>query len=189
MVDIETLGTRPGAAIASIGACAFGDGLRREYRKQFRVRVELVGQDALGLHLDPETVTWWLQQSDQARAALTRDFGRVVLPTALLWLTAFIQEARVAQSRPLEVWANGANFDTVLLEAAYRACGLTAPWEFRQVRCHRTLLKLADLDGKAFATGLAHDALDDAMAQADAAEAALARLAGAASSTQTQAAP
>lgn len=180
MLDIETMGTRPGAAIVSIGACTFGDGsIWRGQRRQFQATISLDGQQERGLHLDPATVTWWLGQSDAARAALTAG-SPVHLGSALFQLNAFVGAARDVngEGAPVRIWGNGANFDPPVIEAAYHACMLAPPWRYRDVRCLRTLLDLAGLDMKAYSRGTLHDALDDAMSQADAAEAAFARLKG-----------
>jgi hypothetical protein len=174
MLDIETLGTRPGAMIASIGACTFGDG---KPRKQFRARCRIDGQEKLGLHIEPDTVLWWLEQDHEARVALTAESGKMSLEAALCELREFLQWAQ--QGLPFSrrrVWANGANFDPVMIEAAARAAQLPPLWSYRDVRCHRTLLDLAGVDGKEYRPTVAHDALADAMAQADAAEEAMRRL-------------
>jgi hypothetical protein len=177
MLDIETMGTRPGAAIVAIGACTFGDGLNWVRRRQFRATITLDGQQQRGLHLDEATVTWWLRQSDAARQALTME-GGVQLGTALFQFNDFVNAARDVngEQSPVRMWGNGANFDPPVIEAAYRACMIKPAWGFRDARCLRTLLDLAQVDMKAFRHGTAHDALDDAMSQAFAAEAAFATL-------------
>lgn len=175
MLDIETMGTRPGAMIASIGACTFahpGQG-----RRIFRHRILLEGQDRLGLHMDPATVGWWLDQSAEARAALSQRNGASLLAVALTGFSGWLAEVRdplwLGQPARLRIWGNGATFDVVLMEAAYRAADLLVPWGFRDARDLRTLLDLAGVDGKAFPAATLHDALSDALAQAAAAEAAL----------------
>jgi hypothetical protein len=177
MLDIETLGTRPGAMIASIGACTFGDGKPRDYRHTFHSAIKLAGQDRLGLRAEPATLDWWLQQSPDALAALTRDAQGI--GDAIWDFRAFVDAARAAGDK-LRIWANGANFDPVMLEAVFDRMGdgeeQLCPWSFRDVRCLRTLLDVAGVDGKQFRPTVAHDALADAMAQADAAEEAMRRL-------------
>lgn len=156
MIDIEALGTRPGAAILSIGAVMFGPGGLGE---TFYAPVLLASCGAVGLTMDPATVTWWMRQSGEASAAAFRD-DAARLPQVLLTFSDWFK-AQCA-THP---WCHGATFDVPLLDAAYRACGLTAPWEFWNVRDTRTLYDLAGVKVDR-ATGTHHNALDDAINQA-----------------------
>lgn len=166
MIDTETLGTTPGSAILSIGAVMFGPaGLGEE----FYAPISLASCTAAGLTIDPSTVAWWMKQSDAARAAAFRDDAEP-LPAVLEQFTDWFN--LVEAERP---WAQGATFDPPLLEAAYRACGMTPPWKFWNVRDTRTLYDLADVKVDR-ARGTHHNALDDARAQAEAAVVALQRL-------------
>lgn len=166
MVDTETAGTTPGSAILSIGAVMFGPaGLGEE----FYAPISLASCTAVGLTIDPSTITWWMKQSDAARAAAFRDDAEP-LPAVLEQFTVWFN--LVEAERP---WAQGANFDPPLLEAAYRACGMTPPWKYWAVRDTRTLYELADVKVDR-ARGTHHHALDDARAQAEAAVVALQRL-------------
>lgn len=166
MIDTETLGTAPGSAILSIGAVMFGPaGLGEE----FYAPISLASCTAAGLTIDPGTVAWWMKQSEAARAAAFRDDAEplaAVLEQFTCWLNL------VDAERP---WAQGANFDPPLLEAAYRACGMTPPWKYWDVRDTRTLYDLAGVRVDR-ARGTHHNALDDARAQAEAAVVALQRL-------------
>ncbi|WP_314439454.1 3'-5' exonuclease [Massilia timonae] len=163
MIDTETLGTRPGAAILSIGAVMFApDGLG----ESFYAPIDLSSCAAAGLAIDPATVLWWMQQSDEARAAAFPADAAPLQQVLLAFQAWFVaQEARYP-------WCHGATFDVPLLDAAFKACGLTAPWEFWNVRDTRTLYDVAGVkvDRK---SGTHHHALDDAINQADAAARAL----------------
>jgi len=166
MIDIETMGTTPGSAILSIGAVMFGPSGLGE---TFYAPIALASCTAAGLTIDPDTVAWWMKQSDAARAAAFRDDAQhlaVVLARFMCWLE--LMEAE-------HPWCHGANFDAPLLEAAYRACGMTPPWKFWNVRDTRTLYELAHVKVDR-ARGVHHTALDDALAQAEAAVVALQRL-------------
>jgi hypothetical protein len=166
MIDIETLGTTPGSAILSIGAVMFGPaGLGEE----FYAPILLTSCTAAGLRIEPDTVLWWMKQSDAARAAAFCDDAQhliIVLAEFGDWLMKHGAE------RP---WCHGANFDAPLLDAAYRACGMTPPWKYWNVRDTRTLYELADVKVNR-ARGNHHNALDDARAQAEAAVVALQHL-------------
>lgn len=166
MIDIETLGKKPGAAVLSIGAVMFGaTGLG----EAFYSPVLLQSCVAVGLKIDPETVAWWMKQSDEARDAAFRA-DAPALPVVLLRFTEWFvaQQARYP-------WCHGATFDVPILDAAYEACGLPAPWKFYDVRDTRTLYDLVGVKVDR-SNGTHHNALDDARAQAEAAAAAFRRL-------------
>ena len=107
MLDLETLGTRPGCKIISIGAVAFGP---KGLGKEFYCTIKREGQGAL--HEDPSTVQWWENQGEAAKKVFenpTHD-----LKEGLEAFSAYLIE--IAQSIPgktnaLRVWGNGANFD------------------------------------------------------------------------------
>lgn len=156
MIDIEALGTRPGAAILSIGAVMFD---QAGLGGTFYAPVLLESCIAVGLTIDPATVTWWMRQSDEARAAAFREEA-APLPKVLGdfadWFVA---------NRATHPWCHGATFDVPLLEAAFKACGMSAPWEFWNVRDTRTLYDLAGVKVDR-AARTHHNALDDAINQA-----------------------
>lgn len=163
MIDIETLGTTPGSAILSIGAVMFGmDGLGA----QFYSPIQLTSCTDVGLTIDPSTVEWWMRQSDEARAAA---FPADAMPLGAV--LARFREWMLEQSAK-HPWCHGATFDVPLLDAAYRACGIPAPWDFWSVRDTRTLYDLAGVKVDRHG-GTHHHALDDAINQAKAAVLAL----------------
>ena len=154
MLDIETLGIEPGAAILSIGACTFDtDGVG----ETFEVSVDIESCQERGLTIDADTLQWWLDQDEAARDVLT---GGVPLATALSELRDFLDTNDAD-----ELWANSPKFDMAHLEAAYDALDWTAPWEFYELRDVRTVQSLpgaVELEQD----GTEHDALDDAVYQA-----------------------
>ncbi|MFP4218806.1 MAG: 3'-5' exonuclease, partial [Salinarchaeum sp.] len=152
MVDIETLGIEPGAAVLSIGAVTFDtDGIGAQFHRS----IDLQSCQDAGLAIDAETLQWWLDQDGDARAVLT---GGDPLADVLAAFTEFVPE-------DAEVWANGPQFDCEHLEAAYAAVDMDAPWTFRDERDVRTVRALPvapDVEQD----GTEHDALDDAVYQA-----------------------
>lgn len=129
MVDIETAGKRPNAAIMAIGACAFdAAGLAG---LPFYARVNLETSMARGT-VDGSTIRWWMMQGDEARAEVataTMHIGDA--------LTEFAQW--VNSHNPLGIWGNGATFDNVILRSAFEAWGVVCPWQWWQDRCFRTI--------------------------------------------------
>lgn len=152
MVDIETLGLEPGAAILSIGAVRFDvDGLGDEFYRE----ISLSSCQGAGLEIDAETLDWWLSQDDAVTGILTGgDSLDDVLESFCGWFP-----------KGAEIWANSPSFDCEHLEVAFDAVGMTEPWEFRDERDVRTLRSLpcaVDVE----MLGDEHDALDDAKYQA-----------------------
>jgi hypothetical protein len=168
MIDIETMGVRHNAAVVAIGAVKFdprgepgqlGDAADPEYR-DFYANVDLQSSLDAGLRVDGGTVMWWLKQSGQARDRL-QDVSAppASLQAALSELTIWFGPER------LPTWGNGAAFDLVILRNAYLAHGANPPWRYTDERCYRTLR--AELPEVAYLPPvLAHDALEDARAQA-----------------------
>lgn len=157
MVDIETLGVRPGSVVLSIGAVQFSDaGLGAGFYRAIDVFDSLM----CGLAVDPETVEWWRKQPPEIRGAVMNEPHR--LEDALRAFAKFIDR------RPAEdmVWAKGPDFDLVLLDAAYRAVGLRLPWSYRMARDVRTMVALAP-DVEPQQNNAKHNALRDAEYQAD----------------------
>ena len=157
MVDIETLDTLPTAVVLSIGAVEFQPETG-EFGRTAYVNVSARSCQSLGLTISADTVMWWLRKSVEARAALCVD--EASLPVALLAFSDFMPADCEG------VWSYGPSFDEVVLQNAYRACGLKAPWRYRAVRCCRTIYNLAGIRLEDFQSGEAHNALDDARSQA-----------------------
>lgn len=161
MIDIETLGTTPGSLILSIGAVAF-DQRGVHHDKFAHWAIDPASCTAAGLTIDPATVAWWMRQSDAARAAAFSE-GATHLSDVLQTLASWFLSHDCEQ-----VWCHGATFDVPLLDAAYRAAALKAPWAFWNARCTRTLYELAGVSPDR-SKGTHHNALDDAINQAEAA--------------------
>lgn len=159
MIDIETMSRRPDAALVAIGAAKFRpEGF--DMVDVFYQNVDLADCQNLGLHIEAETVMWWMAQKDEARAALTKK-PPIALYGALTLLYEWLDKDVEA------VWANGADFDNVILANAYRACGLPCPWRYSASRCFRTVRAEFGLTVEAPQDeGVAHNALDDAVWQA-----------------------
>lgn len=171
MLDIETAGTRAGAAILTIGACSFG---HAGLRKQFYRTANLRSQVEAGFHIDADTMCWWMEQSTEARLAAFGVKDAAPLSAVMFHLLHFCNGARLdASDGDLRVWAYGASFDIPIVEEACRLLKADVPWRYNEHRCARTVIELAGLTMSSFHRGTAHNALDDAMGQADATEVAL----------------
>lgn len=166
MVDIETMGRRPYCPILSIGAVRFDTDPNRflvadPEADLFYQPIRLASCLDVGLKVDADTLIWWTQQDDKARSVLN-DPSAVDLPIALDAFTDWLN------SRPDRLWGNSARFDFGILEAAYVACGKEVPWQFWRERCYRTIKNEPYAEKvQLVRQGTYHNALDDAMSQAD----------------------
>ena len=161
MIDLETLGTRPGCSILSIGACEFG---AEDIGKQFYKVVNLESCSDWGLKIEPRTTLWWLEQGEDARIALLKAQGQSQpLDIALNELIAAFKW------KNKKVWCNGASFDFPILTAAFDAVGLREPWQYWDQMDYRTLKGLVPrevYEKCKVDAGVKHHALMDAIAQA-----------------------
>jgi hypothetical protein len=162
MLDIETLGLDPGAAILSIGAVEFD---RQGLGDTFEASISLTSCQAAGLSIDADTLEWWLEQDATAQDVLTggEALGQV-LGRFRIWL-----------GDRDEIWANSPKFDCAHLEHAYALFDDAAPWQYYQLRDVRTVSKLS-IAPDYEQDGTEHDALDDARYQARVVSEALRRL-------------
>lgn len=156
MLDIETLGTRPGCPVLSIGAVLFDPTPEHGLLAHFHAFCGLKEQLDVGLTPDAGTLAWWATQPNVAAT-----FERAKMASAAL---AFSHFARWFPPDAL-VWGNGADFDQPILAAAMEALGHPAPWKPFNGRCFRTLKNLYPHVPKVHPAE-AHNALSDAEAQA-----------------------
>lgn len=160
MLDLETLGQGPEAAIVAIGAVFFDlqDGT---FGEPFYRVVDLASAMAEGGKVDAATIMWWMGQPEEARAIF--NLPAVPIDQALLDFASFLEGT--ADPRAVQVWGNGSDFDNVILASAYRRSGLEVPWAFWNNRCYRTVKNL-NPGRKLIRQGTHHNALDDAVSQA-----------------------
>jgi len=159
MIDVETLGTRSNAVIMSIGAVQFD--LKGNIKQRFHKRIDIDSCLNRGLQVDGSTIEWWLKQSKENIEKL------LAVPIGFLGeiLDELTECFEMMDKEKIYVWSHGSNFDTVLLENAYKACDRSIWWKYSHVRDTRTLFDIANY--KYVAKG-GHDALEDATNQAKA---------------------
>jgi DNA polymerase III epsilon subunit-like protein len=158
MVDLETMGNNPNAAIVAIGAVYF-DLETGTLGEEFYCTVNLESSVANGGIIDASTVMWWMKQSDEARKPLVEN--AIDIKEALELFREFVTKTPEDKN----VWGNGAAFDNVILGSAYTRLGLKKPWSFLNDRCYRTI-KSMNKEIKLERSGTHHNALDDAKTQA-----------------------
>ncbi len=175
MLDLETMGKGPRAAIVTIGAVFF-DPMTGELGAEFEAHIHLRDSALFG-DMDADTVLWWLGQSDEARAAVAYNVDgemRMALIQALQKFQAWLMANGTEDKRPY-VWGNGAGFDCTIMANAYEAVNkkhFIGFWNGFMDRDVRTVVDmgrdLLGFDPKKDMPfeGVAHRALDDAKHQA-----------------------
>ena len=155
-VDLETLGTQPNSLVLAIGLAAICDtrGLIDSKviypsRKEQKFR-----------RIDPDTVDWWMGQTREAqRLAFVPEDSQLTIEAAMRSLMGFWQDRGCE-----EVWGHGPTMDVSILEDLAFDFELHVPWNFRQVRCLRTLAMLAP-EVQKVKPWVPHSAQHDAIAQ------------------------
>lgn len=165
MIDLETLGTRPGCSILSIGAVTF-DRYAGTLGQEFYCVVNRKSCEKHGLFEEQSTLDWWSRQSEEARKVLSEaETAQNGLGGALTQLSGFLQKLG---KRDLLVWGCGSDFDIGILTHCYAKVGQPLPWMFWNSRCLRTLRDIAPASHEPNRkNGVAHSAIDDARNQAE----------------------
>ncbi len=154
MLDLETLGTKPGSVILALGAVKFGAG---QIFSSFYERIDAQSCIDLGLTMDVSTVMWWLKQESDARLEITKPGKHI--NEVLLAFSGWVA------TPDAEIWGNGASFDNALLGDTYDRAQIKRPWKYSNDRCYRTMKNLWPNVALKRA-GTHHNALKDAESQA-----------------------
>jgi hypothetical protein len=159
MIDLETMGTSCIAGIMSIGAARFK--LTGEVQALCHIGVDLQSCVSINMEIDANTVMWWLGQSKENQERLLT-LKKMPLSNALNMLFASFNGLDKYRTC---VWSHGSNFDTVILENACKLTGMPVWWKYSNIRDTRTVF---DVMGYKYTAKGGHDALEDAMSQAEA---------------------
>jgi hypothetical protein len=162
MVDLETLGTRAGRVVLSIGAVEF-DTKSNLLGREFYVVINQQSSLDSGLTKDPNTVNWWEQQNEEAKKVLSiSETGGESVEKALEMFNEFLTPC----GADVKLWGNGASFDQPILGGVYDSINKELSWKYLNNRCYRTLKNL--FPAVTFKReGTYHNALDDAKSQAN----------------------
>ena len=160
MIDLETLDTASTAVITSIGIVEFDtNGLIGEVE----YHLDIAQQLKVGRTVSADTLMWWFNQDNDARAILRQ--GQIktkYMPDSLRSISHFIKDKE--EDRAI-VWGNGASFDNVKLASLYESFNMKEPWAYYNDRCYRTL-KSSHKNVSYKRDGVHHRAVDDARTQA-----------------------
>lgn len=167
MFDLETLDVKPSAVILSLGAVKFDPrqkGVDPDAEK-LSIRISVDEQSLMGRTVSESTLAWWSQQSKEAQDAAFGDEGRIPLVEAVDQFHKFVWNSE-------RVWSQG-SFDVNIMEHLYTALERPYAWQYWQVRDSRTLFDF--IDGNLDRTKH-HDAVEDAIAQAEGVQRALRKI-------------
>lgn len=169
MVDLETLGVRPGCAILSIATVPFDPyGTNIDIAGSYYSNVELSSCFDATLGVEPDTLQWWLTEAPEAaRKGLYNPTPvglESVIDTWDRWLEYLGDPAKAF------FWSHG-NFDFPIWSFARHMYGKDDCWDYRNMRDTRTLFDIMDFDWSGKVT--AHNSLQDAAAQCAAVQQAL----------------
>lgn len=138
MIDVETMGTGPNAALVQIGAVHF-DAATGKTGDVFLCDVSLADSvHNYGGKITAATVQWWAEQG-----GFTPVHTPVTVAVALSALTEFFDRCHDKDTDSLNVWAKGPHFDIAILEHHYLVDNVSTPWKYSRVRDTRTVHALA----------------------------------------------
>lgn len=161
MIDIESLDTTPDCVILTIGAVLF-DPRRSGIIDKIEIRPTIEDQTEIyNRSINDATMEWWGKQSPEAIEEAMGDRDRVSFQDAMEQLYKFCWNHDT-------VWSNGASFDIVVMEHAWRQLGKNSPWPFYKSRDTRTIYEVTgvSLKDKKYGTKTTHRAVEDAEHQA-----------------------
>ena len=159
MMDIETMSTDSNAVVVSISCVEF-DLETGEIGSKFERGLKLNPQVKAGGVVDMNTVMWWMEQSDEARAALTfyyRKPVKEVLMELNTWLGSLHDNIK-----DLKLWGNGATFDNVIVRNLCKRHDMELMVPFWCDNDVRTLVTLSGINTRDYEfTGVKHHGIDD----------------------------
>jgi len=172
MLDLETLGLKPGCSILSIGAVVMATnipGMAQQLAGDtFYAKLSRESCRNHGLIESAETLAWWNQQSREAYDEVMNTPHDVKY-----WITSVLLQYKkwlgghYPEDTRVITWCCGADFDMPILRAAYEATGIEHfPAHYGDTRCYRTVRDTFPLPHPIEFEGIKHSALADALHQA-----------------------
>jgi len=156
MVDLESLGKTADAVILSIGSVPFD--MNGEIGESFEVFPQVQSQ-IKDRKIEWSTIKWWFDQDDIVRRQQADAERHQNLKDCLYSLDFFIQWHCTDNFR---IWANGASFDTPMLNHAYDQFGMETPWSYRNQLDTRTMVYMSKISVRKYdSSGIQHSAVDD----------------------------
>jgi hypothetical protein len=159
MIDIETLDTKPTAAILSIAAVAFNLETGKISENTFYHQLDYSRQIEDNRTTSIQTTLWWGAQSEEIQEENFN--GEKYLYQSVLELNEYFQKECFTDRR---VWAKSPAFDLVILKNAYEEA--VVPWHHSNERDVRTYCDSNNLGlGSLILLPNTHHPLEDCFAQ------------------------
>lgn len=170
VIDLETLGIKPGSVIAAIGAVCV-DPFDRAVNAKFQMEIGLRASRELGFDIDAGTLAWWMEQVAE-KPGLAKLFSENAShpSSVLLKFNRWVKDQSKGGDREIRVWACGPDFDISILRAYYDTLKIDWPFRYSAARDIRTLCdEVGALVGfdrhRDAAPRMRHDPLSDARAE------------------------
>ncbi|MCX7594398.1 MAG: 3'-5' exoribonuclease [Fischerella sp.] len=158
MLDLETLATKPGAVILTLGAVKFDPYSDQEPFAPIYLKPDVDKQIEMGRLVNEDTLKWWSEQDEHIRNDSMSSGDRISLNEFTHQLNRYC----VGVNR---IWCQGPVFDIAMLENFYFQLGVPLPWGYGQIRDSRTLFDLIG-DPRSEMQTDAHNSLADSYYQA-----------------------
>lgn len=160
MLDVETLGKKPGCAVVSVGAVKFNPRTGVTGEEFYSVMDVATQPDC---YADPGTMKWWRGLNAEAQTAFIQAWGGNA-PQARDVLSKFKDYCGLGANA---MWSQGTSFDMPILEHLWsKFPGLGSfPVPFYLWQDTRTIYRAARVDFRNFKGGTHHNVLDDARSQ------------------------
>ena len=157
MADLETTGVDAGCCILSIALVPFATDYPLD---TFYETISHQASLAAGFVDDPYTLAWWDKQDLDVQGEA---FSGIRSPESVLKsVSHYLSE--LGEPKDIIIWGNGKDFDNVILGHAFKKMGIKQPWHYKNNRCYRDLAAMYPMFPKVKPM-LAHNALQDAIAQ------------------------
>lgn len=153
MIDIETMGTAADCVVLTLGAVKFDPLDPSAPTEDLYIRLDIEQQILMDRSVDQGTMDWWDKQSKEVREEAFSAYDRITVEQSLLDLQQFLEGTECA-------WAQGPQFDMVILEDLFRKANMKTPWRYSKVRDTRTLFAVLG-DQRPTDKPSAHNALSD----------------------------
>lgn len=158
MMDFETMGVGPSAAVVQLGAVAFNRLTGEMAPAVFLQDIDLLSSINLGGEVDRSTARWWKERGGfhPVRTVVCAEEA----------FSNFSGYVKTFDHPELRVWARGASFDIAIAENHYRWLGRETPWKYSRARDTRTIEDFAKEFGwEPPPAETTHQALQDAQDQ------------------------
>lgn len=141
MIDLETLGLKPGCQILTVACARFDD---NNIYEKFYKRIDLKDYNHYDLTVDSSTLNWWKRQDKKVYDEAFTEQPRESLYNVMYELREFIVKA--SEGGNIYIWSHGKEFDIPIVEYTFNLLDLDIPWKFWNTRDTRTLFHFMNID-------------------------------------------